>query len=308
MNFITELKQKLYGMKYTKKKLIVTNDNLLYINNILNKLDLETYIYNRTLLQMINKTDINIYSFTCIPKDDCDINKIKDFVIDHCKNEINNIRIENNHLIFRLPNKIKNSPYKYINIYINIFSKNIKFDVYFTLLNLKLNINSGILSLINEMNEFEKEYFKDFNKSITNNKEFYNMCINDLNNNNIQFILSHKLNYFVKKKFFNKYQFKNRIDYYLNKVFNFIPNESKNELLNMIDDDFKKKNNMSLKYLIVEPKNITDDDICLICLEKLNSEDCFRLPCCKKLMHKNCIIECENHDHRCPNCRKNWTQ
>jgi len=259
-----------------------------------------------TLLQIIHKIDIQIYSFTCISKKKYDIKNIEEVLIDSCKNNIKGIRYKNNHLVFNFPNKIDNSKYREIEVYINIFSKNLKYDVCFTSTNLKLNINTGILSMINVLTEFKQEYLSKIDKNIVNNKCLYNICVNDLLNNNPQFLLSHKLDYFVKNKFSNKYQFKNRIDYYINDVFNFISDNKKNNLLNIIDNYFKKTNNMSLKYLIFEPKNINIDDCCLICLEKLNSEDCFKLPCCNKFMHKNCVIECEKYDHKCPNCRKDW--
>lgn len=302
---IIQFKQNFNELKINEK-VEIKDENMLFFNNILNELNLETYTYNKTLLNTINKIDFNIYSFTCISKDISNIKNIEDHIIERCEDKINNVRIENNHFIFNYPNRNKDSKYKVIDVYINIFSQNIKYDVYFTLTNLKLNINTGILSLINDLNEFKSEYILKFNKNISNNNEFYDVCVNDLFKGNIQFILSHKLDCFVRHKFSNKYEFKIRIEYYLDEVLNFIPTEIKNNLMNMIENDFKKSNKMSLKYLIIQPDDVNIDDSCLICFDNLNSNECFKLPCCGKFMHKNCVIECEKYFHKCPNCQRNW--
>ena len=287
-------------------KIEIKDENMLFLNNVLNKLNLETYIYNKTLLHTINKTDFNIYSFTCISKEQYNIKNIEGHIIENCKDKIDNVRIENNHLIFSFPNKNKDSKYKGIEVYINIFSLNIKYDVYFTLTNLKLNINTGTLSLINDLNEFKPEYISKLCKNVSSNNEFYDICVDDLFKGNIQFLLSHKLDCFVKKKFSNKYEFKIRIEYYLNDVLNFLPVEKRNKLMTVVENDFKKSNKMSLKYLIIQPGDVNIDDTCLICCDNLDSEECFKLPCCGKFMHKNCVLECEKHSHKCPNCRRNW--
>ena len=158
--YIKKIKEIFHEMNHCKK-ITINNDNIIYVNDILNELDLETYVYNRSLLHMINNMDIKIYSFTCKPtkQRDININDIKEFIMNKYKNKIYNMTILNDYLIFDIPNKLKDSKYKYINIYINIFSENIKYDVYFSLLNLMLNINNNELSLINNVNEFNKNYF-----------------------------------------------------------------------------------------------------------------------------------------------------
>ena len=286
------------------EKKIVTDENMIYFNNILNKFGLDTYVYNKSLIQVMNKIDIDVYTLTCMSKTPCNIDDIRNFICNHCKDIILNDRIERHHLVFNMRNKNNDSIYEYIEIYINLFSKNIKHDIYFTITNLKLNINTGIISLINNFDEFKKEYISKLTKNI-NNDIFYKICINDLLNNNLQFLLSDQLYRYVKYKFSNKFEFKKRIDYYINNVFKFLPKKQTNKLLNIIDNDFTKKNKMSLKYLIIKPENVNVDDCCSICLEKLQSEECLKLPCCGKFIHKKCLLECENYSNKCPNCRKN---
>lgn len=306
MKIIHYIQELLNDKPINNSKLVIKDENILFFNNVFNELKLETYTYNKTLLNIVNNIENHLYSFTCVSNENCTIEQITNILNEKYKDEIKNQRIDNNYLIFNFPNKNKNSEYKNIDVYINIFSLNIKYDVYFTLTNFKLHINTSTLCLINNLDEFKPEYISKLNKKILNNKEFYDMCVNDLFNNNIQFLLSHKLNSFVKNKFSNKYEFKKRIDYYLAEVFHYISIEKRNKLMNTIENDFKETNKMSLKYLIIRPKDVNVDDYCLICFENLNSKDCFKLPCCGKFMHKNCVMECEKHFHNCPNCRRNW--
>ena len=66
-------------------KIEIKDENILFFNNVLNKLNLVTYTYNKTLLHTINKTDFNIYSFTCISKEQYNIKNIEDHIIENCK-------------------------------------------------------------------------------------------------------------------------------------------------------------------------------------------------------------------------------
>jgi lipopolysaccharide biosynthesis regulator YciM len=192
-------------------------------------------------------------------------------------------------------------------IYLNIFGMSTKHDVYFTNTNLKINIFTGKISLINHLEEIKSECIDKLVPPVKNDNDLLNVCINDLKNSSAQFLMSTKTDKILKKTFFNKYEYKKRVKYFINTVFNnILSNNKKKKIFDIIDYDFKKSYSISLKTLVTKPQKIETDDDCLICLEKLNSKSCFKLPCCHKYIHKNCLFSCEEYDCRCPNCRQNW--
>jgi hypothetical protein len=280
----------------------LSNKNFQYISGILNNSGYDVYIYNESLIRN-NNSDVTIF---CTSNDTniLDLNIIQKIFVDD--NNTISVNITNKCLVIKMINQ---NPQKSNNttIYLNIFGMSTKHDVYFTNTNLKINIFTGKISLINHLEEIKSECIDKLVPPVKNDNDLLNVCINDLKNSSAQFLMSTKTDKILKKTFFNKYEYKKRVKYFINTVFNnILSNNKKKKIFDIIDYDFKKSYSISLKTLVTKPQKIETDDDCLICLEKLNSKSCFKLPCCHKYIHKNCLFSCEEYDCRCPNCRQNW--
>ena len=293
--------------KYFEK----ADKNLTFLSGILNNAGVKGYIHNGSFLNFRTNQDVSKYIIACTGVDSVD--DIKEIFCTNCDLDILNHTIKDNCVIFQFKNREKMSKNKHISVYFNVFNKNINNDVYFTITNIKMNISTRKCSLINPLDDFKENCLEKLEEHPSNNEEFLDICLRDIDcyfsdgKCNVQFLMPKYVDYLIRCKFTNKCEYKVRIEHFINNVFNAIISKKKREtLLDIINDDFKKNNSFDLNSLIVPAGDVCSDDNCLICLEKLNSKECFRVHCCERYMHRKCVIDCEKYGHKCPNCRADW--